>query len=158
METDYTPHTNAPQDAYLLSILRVRQFIYNRFSITTLHVSGDAIRFEATALRAPWRDIKKESRQMDYNAYKQQWGGRIIVTLVKIRKQRTPDEKKEMRAAWLLFIATICTTLMAGYLMSGDSAKTWWGAALNTVSFSAGPGRQHLYQGQGTGQGLVGTG
>lgn len=139
METGYTPQTSLSEDAYLLSILQVRQFIYSRFAVKTLHVSGGAIRFEASAQREPWREVKKQARALGYSAYRQQWGGRIIVTLVRIRAWRTADEKKELRTSWLLFIATICTTLLAGYLMAaGDGARPWWQVALEASSFSAG--------------------
>ena len=138
METESPAPAGATHDAAMMAFIRVRQFIYSRFAVQSLHVSGGSIRFEAGSLRAPWADIRREAHGLGFNAYKQQWGGRTVVTLVQRRTQRTADEKRELRTAWLLFLATACTTLLAGWLMASGTSATWWGTALNTASFSAG--------------------
>lgn len=123
------------QDDYLMSFLRMRGLVSAYFDVTHMNVAGGSVRFEASAMRADWKDLRPQFNALGYNAYLKRYGPRIICTLAEKKKAGDPASRRENRVAIILFACTIITTLFAGYMQAADISKTITALALNTLSF-----------------------
>lgn len=112
----------------------VRRVIDKHFDVEGFSVSGNAIRFAYSGMRGDFKEIAGEFRELGYHPYLKQNGERKICVLMRARKKKDRESRREAVIAWLLLLVTFATTTAAGYVYSDVMvqndlmANPWYGA------------------------------